>query len=445
MISKSPSFQLLCLVLLMSFIVSATHAQGDLNKLNRAKEFYKNGQYEIAYNLLYSDSDLRISNADAQLLLALTKYHLNELEEAERRLKKLVNNPKRSFRETLLYLGRIYHAKHEFQEASKYYKSYLKLLPADHPHRGFTTDAIRRCANGLQIQYQEGLAFVENLGEAVNSKYDEFGPVLSPNFSNRLYFSSARPGSTGGRRADDGQPDDILGKYRYDMFSAVSISGKWKSTKPLHYFLNTSQNEVALGFNATGKVLYYYRGSALDNGAIYVDTFREGRQQLVTEPLFGPVDPVAGISAPHFADNNRVIFASRRAGGYGGYDLYQVTMVNGEWSIAQNLGPSVNTPYDEVSPFLAKDGKTLYFSSNNREYSLGGMDVFKTVYNPNRRAWSKPFNLGLPINSAGDDSHFRLAKDGYTAYFSSNRKDSFGKRDLYIAYFYDFLSETQLR
>ena len=175
------------------------------------------------------------------------------------------------------------------------------------------------------------------------------------------------------------------------------------------------------------------------------DTFRQGRQQLITEPLFGPVDPVAGISAPHFADNNRVVFASRRAGGYGGYDLYQVTLVNGEWSIAQNLGPSVNTPYDEVSPFLAMDGKTLYFSSNNREISIGGMDVFKTVYNANRRAWSKPFNLGVPINSAGDDSHFRLAKDGYTAYFSSNRKDSFGNRDIYIAYFYDFLSESQYR
>ncbi|MDO8971940.1 MAG: OmpA family protein, partial [Saprospiraceae bacterium] len=85
-------------------------------------------------------------------------------------------------------------------------------------------------------------------------------------------------------------------------------------------------------------------------------------------------------------------------------------------------------------PFLARDGATLYFSSNRPE-SIGGMDIFKTVLDAKTRVWQTPLNLGLPINSPENDAYFRLSTDGRTAFFASDRMGSFGQRDLYIAYF----------
>lgn len=417
-------------------------AQSADGKLIRAKEFYKKGKYEAVLSILNTDRNLRLNNPDAQFMIALAKYHLNDLDEAEALLQALLNHPKKTFREALLYLGRIYHARNQFTEATNYYKSYLKSLPGNHSHRAMVRDAIRRCSNGIQLQFQEGLAFVENLGESINTKYDEFGIVFSPNNFKRLYFSSARPGSMGGLKDEYGRPDNLLGSYRYDMYSIIKEGNNWLPTQPLHYFLNSPDSEVVLGFSGDGNKLFYYKGKALENGQIFVDTFRQNRRTLSSDPFISPVDAVSSITTPHFLDSKTILFSSRRPGGYGGFDIYQTSYLDGKWSTPQNLGPDINSAYDEVTPFLAPDRKTLYFSSNNSSSSIGGFDIYKSVYNTQRLQWSLPYNLGLSVNSAGDDTHFKLARDGYTAYFTSNRKDGYGQRDLYVAYFYDYQKEV---
>jgi len=414
----------------------------DSRKLIRAKEFYKYGKYEAANSLLESDRQLRLLNPEVELIIGLCKYHLNRLDEAEVIFQKLLQLPKAGFREPLLYLGRIYHARHQFKEASRYYKSYLKNLPDRHDHRPMVRAALQRCANGIELKYREALAFVENLGPEVNTAYDDFAPVQSPNNNHRIYFSSNRSGSLGGMRNTYGRTDNLLGQYRCDIyFSNRDPDGGWLAGQSLDYLINSPEHEVIYGFDQAGKVLYYYRGSKLEDGQIFVDTFQRNNRRLSTDLLLSPIDATANITIPYFLDANTVIFASRRAGGYGGYDLYQSSFLGGRWSTPQNLGPEINTIFDEITPYLAPDRRTLYFSSNHPERSLGGFDILKSVYNQGRQLWSAPFNMGLGINSAGDDSHFRLAKDGYTAYLSSNRKDSFGQRDIYVAYFYDFLPE----
>jgi hypothetical protein len=162
---------------------------------------------------------------------------------------------------------------------------------------------------------------------------------------------------------------------------------------------------------------------------------------MASDIFYGPVDALAGISSPHFVSDKIIIFPSQRPGGYGGLDLYKTEFSNGQWSVPQNLGPTINSPYDETTPFMARDGKSLYFSTNNTELSMGGFDVVKTVFNTYAGNWTRPFNLGMPINSAGDETHFRLSRDGYSAYFASSRKDGMGERDLFAAYFFDYLPE----
>jgi len=436
---KKLSLQLLSLFVFTLFC-STLYAQP--SKLIRAKEFYKAQQFESVLSLLSTDRDLMKSYPEAQFLTGLAYYQVNNLTESERILKDLANR-NAPYKEGLLYLGRIYHARNQFEEASRYYKIYLKSIDSKHQHRAMVRDAIRRCSNGIRIQFNQPIAFAENLGATINTKHDEFGINLSPNFNNKIYFSSARAGSLGGKRNKYGQTDDLLGKYTCDIYLANKVGGKWQNIQAMTYLINTPKEEVVFGFSNDGKVLYYYRGSALERGQIFVDTFQQNNQLLKTDPFFGPVDPQAHITAPHFFDATTIVFSSRKAGGFGGYDLYQTTFIHGKWTPPKNLGPDINSAYDEVSPFLSADRKTLYFSTNNSKTSIGGFDIFKSIFNPQQVRWSRPYNLGIPINSAGDDTHLKLAKDGYTAYFTSNRKDGYGMRDLYVVYFFDYLNEIK--
>ncbi|MFZ1689056.1 MAG: hypothetical protein WAU70_16665, partial [Flavobacteriales bacterium] len=116
----------------------------------------------------------------------------------------------------------------------------------------------------------------------------------------------------------------------------------------------------------------------------------------------------------------------------GGRDIWCVKRLpNGEWSLPQNLGPTVNTPFDEDAPFMHADGQTLFFSSNGHS-TMGGYDIFKTaLLEPEGNTWTQPDNLGYPLNTVNDDIYFCLSDDGTTGYFSSERAGGMGAQDIY--------------
>jgi tetratricopeptide (TPR) repeat protein len=435
-------YWLLLTVLLFSL---AGHGQGDPEVLKRlAKELIVHANYEDALATLRQSRELRYQNKEGQLLIALCYYQLNALDEAEMLLERLVEEEETSFPEAYLYLGKIYHARHQFREATPYYKTYLRSIGDNHPSRAVVLDELRRCSNGIRLQYRERKAFVENMGPGINTAGDEFGAVPSPNFGQRIYFSSRRPGNIGGARDQSGKLDERYGQFYSDIYSATNNQGTWGEVAPLHYLLNSPRHEVILGFNSDGSAMYYFQGNEWSDGAIMVDTFHQAERQLLHSNLFlGPVDARVDKAAPHYYDRATVIFPSRRAGGYGGYDLYITTFSQGQWSTPENLGPDINSPYNETTPFLARDGITLYFSSDHPERSIGGYDIFRTIYLADRKRWLPPENMGIPINSAGDDTHFRLAPDGFSAFLTSSRKDGLGQRDLYVAYFDFFLEEQE--
>lgn len=432
------------LFLLLLLLPCASGAQESFaDRKKKAKEYFYNARYQEALNTLQLAQRNNMEDKETKFLMAVSYYLLNRLGESEEILREQIDQ-KSPFPESWLYLARIYHDQNDFLKASEYYKAYLKTLAADDPNRQLVRDAIRRCSNGIQWQFRPPLALVENLGPGINSVHDEFGPIMSPNATDRLYFSSSRPGCAGGLRNKEGLPDELFGRYTSDIFYARFISGQWKDPVNLSYLINSPKHEVVLDFNPNGRSMYFFKGNALTSGQIFVDTFSSGTKALISEPFFSPIDAIAGISAPHFVNDTFVIFPSNRPGGYGGLDLYRAVFSKGRWSVPENLGPDINTPYDETTPFLARDGKTLYFSSNNPQWSIGAFDVVKSVFNTSANRWTSPYNLGLPVNSAEDETHFRLARDGYTAYFASSRKDGMGERDIYAAYFFDFLPEMSI-
>lgn len=426
------------------FTTGLTAQVDDEERKQVAKELILHEKYEDALATLRLSRALRYHDPESRFLMSLCHYQLNRLDQAESRLRSLTEEEEEPFPEVWLYLGKIYHARHQFAEAAELYKAYLHRIDRNHPSRRMVQEELRRCANGLQLQYRERLAFVENLGPGVNTEYDEFGPVLSPNHQQRLYFSTRRPGNIGGARNRAGAGDDRLGKYYSDIYLANNNQGSWGDLQPMHYLVNSPRHEVLLGFNNNGSAMYFYQGNDWYNGTVTIDSFQQdGSRRLSSDPFLGPLDPVVDQAAPYFYNSEVVLFASRRPGGYGGYDLYITVRSQGEWSKPANLGPDINTPFDETTPFLSVDGKTLYYSSNDSRRSIGGYDIFRSTYLAKADRWLPPQHLGLPVNSAGDDTHFRLAPDGFTGFFCSSRKDGFGQRDLYIAYFNDFLSEQE--
>jgi outer membrane protein OmpA-like peptidoglycan-associated protein len=278
---------------------------------------------------------------------------------------------------------------------------------------------------------------VENLGDGLNSAGDDFAPLPSPKYGSRLYFSSAREGNIGGLRDENGLEKNENRNYTADMFVTELEGGVWTLPNALSSLLNSARHEQLLDFSENGQILYFFRGFSLFSGEILTDTAAARDEQRVQQtPAKLPFRPEMGDGAPSFFRDSFVIFSSRAAGGQGGADLYWsvFSKEKNRWSMARNLGSTVNTGYDETSPFLSKDGRTLYFSSNSTA-SMGGFDIFSSKFEDAKNVWMPPKNLGLPINSPGDDQHFRLSGNGTEAYFSSNRFGGFGGRDLYIVHF----------
>jgi outer membrane protein OmpA-like peptidoglycan-associated protein len=369
--------------------------------------------------------------------LGIAHYQLQQGEKARTLLEYLANRyPDSQDPLLFFYLARTLHGLQEFEKAIGAYKAFLRVAPASHPLRPGIPDQVRRCLSGMAALPDPNVALVENLGAQVNSEGDEFAPLRSPNHDDRLYYSAAREGCAGGRRDDDGYADDAAGHWCSDIFVARLANAGWETQGPLGKgLLNTPRFEVALGFDPSGQVLYFYRGFTLHGGEILADTAaRQDEHALEPPRLRSPMQPEEGDGAPFFFDEKTLLFASRRAGGLGGLDLWMSLYADSAWQVPINLGPAINSPYDETTPFLARDGRTLFFSSNRCE-SIGGLDVFSAFFDDAQGGWQPVQALGPPLNSPADDAFFSLAPDGMTALLASNRLGGNGERDLYAAYF----------
>lgn len=422
--------------ILFGMCTSFTFAQSVKKMKSEADEYFKNEKYRRALAQYYNVQFSKPNDMDVRLKIGACSYFTNKSEDAKKYLHYILANDKKPDAKTYFYLGRTYHAELNFKEAVKFYKLYLKHTKSSHKNRAWIKDEIRRCAAGIRLIAKDQLAIVENLGDKVNSKGDDFAPVLSPNYDDKIYFASSRLGNFGGLRDEKGNRDERFGVFNTDMFSTQVINGEWTATTPMNQALNSSGNDMVLGFNEGGNILYYFRGAGLFSGELLVDTFSvsEKNKKSIPDNFISPMKVEQGDGDPQFFNDSMLIFSSMREGGYGGRDLYLTKYSNGRWGNAKNLGPVINSEYDEVTPFLGKDGRTLYFSSNNLN-SMGGFDVFKAVFTDATERWSIPENMGYPINSAGDDTYFKLSRDGYKGYFASSRIDSQGARDIYVSYF----------
>lgn len=394
-------------------------------------QFFDKGHYREAVESFNADRSAK-RNKDLMMKRVIANYHINDLAAAKKDVPDLLAYDKIPD-ELFLYIAKIFHAELNFSKAVEFYKEYMKRTGENDPLRSMVIDEIKRCAIGMGQEHFEQIAFVENMGPKINTPFEETDPVQSPNFLFKYYFSSNRPGSEGGLRNSKGLKDNEFGFYYLDMYTASLEDGNWTDASPLNTLLNTSKHERVLDFNTDGNILIFMKGGEQDNGTIYVDTFGVQNNEIYPPKLNGPLYGEKGDVYMHMFNDSTIVFSSKRSGGYGGYDLYVSYLSKNTWSQPINLGPSVNSAYDEITPFITSDGMTLYFSSNSTK-SVGGFDVFKSTFSFEYKSWSRPESLLLGINSSGDDTHYRISADGQSGYFRSTRKTGYGQGDLYFAY-----------
>ncbi len=428
------SWQVLVLLLLLTTGLSA---QKPIDGKRNGDRYFAAGRWADALTEYTSYQQAKPGDMTVLTRLGITNYQLHQADKARQFLEYVLGrNPQSSDADLHYYYARTLHGQQEYEKAILAYKGFLRVCGDKHPLRARVVDNIRRCVNAQGVGANDAVALVENLGDRVNTPGDEFAPLPSVNYADRLYFSAARPGSVGGRRNDSGLADEESGRWCSDMFAANLDASGWQYAGDFGGLLNTSRHEVALGFDDAGQVLYFFRGFTLYAGDILADTANRQDEYAVTPPIFrSTLQPENGDVAPYFFNDTTVVFASRQAGGYGGLDLYFTTRHDSIWTLPRNLGPTVNSPYDETTPFLARDARTLFFSSNRLE-GLGGLDVFKTIFDEKKNTWEEPQNMGNSVNSPGDDAYFRLDKEGKQAFLSSDRlNDNYGERDLYLVYY----------
>ena len=404
-------------------------------KLKKQADTYFEKELYSKANFLYQKyQNVKSPDNLTQLRMAICAYETNDMNTSAKLLNQLLGQ-KQVDADTYLYSAKLLHSQNKFKEAAKRYKEYLGVAKSDDKNRKGVRDLIRSCAAGAKITLKNEAALVENLGQSINSSYDEYAPVQSPNYNSKIYFSSARSGSKGGLRNSSGRIDNEYGVYNSDIYFSRLDNGSWLRSEALGGIINTAKNEVLIDFNSDGSAMYFYKGLSNTGGQIYVDTFSNNDEVKIASKFNSEIQTQKGDMSPFFYNDSLTLFASYRPGGYGGYDLYAAVKKEGEWQTPFNLGPKINSEYDEISPFLSLNGRTLYFSSNDSRRSCGGFDVFSAKYDKLVNDWTAIRNMGIGINSSENDTDFRLTKDGMKAFFTSSRKSGFGERDLYIAYF----------
>ncbi|MEJ0056484.1 MAG: hypothetical protein WDN75_13030 [Bacteroidota bacterium] len=280
---------------------------------------------------------------------------------------------------------------------------------------------IFECESGKKLLLSPRDFIITNLGPGINSTSADYAPVVSEN-ETLLVFTSRRPeGNLSKQKSTDGD-------YFEEVFFSRRQAGVWTPAQPIGPPVNTPFHNSNIALSADGRQLFLYTDS--NEGDILLSEMVNGKWTQ-PKPLPFPVNTKDHESSVAItSDGNKLFVASERAGGMGGSDIYLVEKNSaGQWSSAKNLGPSINTEWDDDSPFIDYDGQALYFSSKGHN-SIGGYDIFRSLLKGD--AWTPAENLGLPINTTSNDSYFVSTADGARAYYSSVRSGGFGEEDIYM-------------
>lgn len=424
-------FVIACLFLCLS---SSLIAQTKTEQEDQAYMYFNSGDYATAYLMFDKLNAKYPKEEDYKLKLGLCCLYFPEKNARAIEIFQEMKNETKSATADY-YLGKAYQVNYKFDEALAVLEPLVEALSGSKKEedKAIVADAtlgILNCKNGKQLIQNKVIADITNLGPPINTSELEAVPVITADES-IMIFTYAGAKSTGGKQNESLKPDPN-GKYLLDIYkSEKKADGSWGNPNPIDV-LNTNGNDAAIAISPDGQKLFVFFSDAKNSGDIYVSKLNNNE--------FSKPEPLnANINTPEYwegscsvsADGKFLYFSSERPGGMGGRDIWVSELINGDWGPAVNLGPKVNTAYDDDAPFIHPDGITLFLSSKGH-LSIGGYDIMFTIKKDND--WTEPKSMGVPLNTTNDDSFYVINSKGDKGFFSSYRAGAGGRgeKDIYM-------------
>jgi hypothetical protein len=312
--------------------------------------------------------------------------------------------------DALFDLAKAYRINFKFDKAKEAFIRYsATLLPDDRQNLDFIQHEIEVCNMAKDLIARPVAYSEENVGELFNDEKSNFNPLISADGKSFAYMVS-------------------LKFYDAILFSRL-VNGKWTTPVNITPELQSDGDLYISCLSYDGKLLFLSKDDNF-NSDIFTSSFN-GNNWTKTVKLNKNINTKYWESHGFISeDGNQIVFASDRPGGLGGLDLYISHKLNGDWGPAVNVGPEINTQFNEDRPFLINNGKILFFSSQGHE-NIGGYDIFRSDLQSNG-LWSSSKNLGYPINTPDDNIFLMPTLDGKSGYYSVFKESGgLGKEDIY--------------
>lgn len=399
------------------------------NKYSLAESYISSQSYNEAVILLKQLDSIMPSNSNVNYKLGLCYFNMNtDKNEAityfEKAIVNINSDYKSNYLETnappnsLYCLGKSYHNEYMFDKAIKAFEKYKEYLSeSDAKEYTETDNNISICENGIKLMKSSLNPQIKILSTEINNDNSNH-PILASSDNSILIYSSA------GEELETKNSDNTT------YFVSTLEGQKWSNPVKIENDFNVIGSEISLKLSLRKKEFFITK-NVNGNKELYSITYKDEKW---SDPVkLGPsvntkaVESNACISP----DGSTLYFSSNREGGYGGHDIYSCERLsNGSWSKPVNLGSTVNTPYDEQSPFISSDAATLYFSSKGHN-TMGGYDVFFSTLSDDG-LWSDAGNIGYPINTPQDDLFYIPSSDETKAFYSSSKDKGKGDEDIYL-------------
>ena len=435
---------LLSLLLCLSVFAYAQQQYSTTNEdaikyFAQANQSIDEHQYDQAIQLLQKaiKEDNKFIEAHAQLADMMHIKHDNK--GAIDELKKVIAISPDFSRAVYLKVGDMEISEALYPDALAHLQKYLSYSGITEQNKLQGQKLIRDCVFSIEA-LQHPIAFKPiNMGPNINTAADEYSPVATADDKTIIYTRQIN--------------------YNEDFYQSSNVNNEWQKATYLSDKINTpNYNEGSESVSQDGKFLFFTGCNRPDGRGrcdIYVAQ-KKGDNWGKPFDLSPPVNTGGWESQPSIsADGRTLYFVSNRAGGYGGYDIWKSTLTDKGWGEPENLGPNINTSYNEQSPFIHPDDSTLYFCSNGWP-GMGNQDLFVSRLGKDGK-WQVPKNLGYPINTNGDESGLSLTANGNYAFFSSNKLEGYGGFDIYtfelppnlrphlVTYVKGFVSDAQTK
>ncbi len=386
---------------------------------------FDNGEYFksiTSYRKIYPKTKGREKKAAIQLKIAEAFYNVGQYRQSESYFKSAIYKDPNDLMIVLRY-AEVLRSNGKYPEAIKNYQKFLAVNPKDER----ALNGITSCQTARELLTKPSNYKIENLKD-INSIWSDYAAVYPGLIQTEVVFTSAREDATGKKK------NQVDGEYNSDLFRSLFNAEKkrWDPPKRLEETLmvNTIDQEGAACFDITGNTLYFTR-SLSESGkdakvGIYESNLVSGSWSRAVKMTIGK-DSLVAAHPSVSKEGEKIYFVSNRPGGFGGNDIW-VSEKSGEnkWGEPRNLGPQINTAGNEMFPFIRDNGE-LYFSSDSH-VGLGGLDIFRATPQENNQ-W-KVENMGVPINSTGDDFAISFYPGEEKGFFSSFREGSKGD-DIY--------------